>query len=779
MRRQTRELLTGSGAIASRLRHYAGQNRGQVEKLLSFGMGFLCSRAVVMGGLSPFGASYLAGVKSSQLFSAYLGCVVGYLLPGSGTGVIPSLTAVSLLLGVRWMLGAQNRLVERAAIPPVLAALALLASESLTFLFGRWTLYDFFMVLALCGLGAGASLFLKRTGELWERQEGLEDLSPMDLCCVVISLGLLVISLSHFSIGSYSVGRAMTSLLIMLIAYYGKAPMGCAAGTVAGACMIFAGTPYPYLIGSYSFGGLLSGCFSLLGKAGCACSFALVSLLGALVSAGGGEALFPVCEAFTAAGILLLLPKSAGTPVSALLAPKLADDAICAKDSVAMKLAFSSSTLAEISDTLDKVAKKLEGKNTGDVSVVYGQAADQVCRHCGLRLFCWETAFHETMTALNSLSPKLRRNRKVTAEDVPEYFAGKCCRLGQLLDSVNRNYTHFVAAESARQRIKEIREVSLEQLGGMVEMLQSLSEEVGDIAAFDLKTTAQIRHLLETKGIAYRHVTVSIDRFDRMTVEILLPGEVSFNRLNLLFRVDEVCGRVFDQPILSETNDSKKLTFYEKASMSVEFGVCQLPHENMEMCGDSYDYFLDGKGRAHLILSDGMGSGGEAAVDSAVTTGLLAKLVKAGFDYDAALKIVNCALIVKSGEESLSTIDIGCVDLYTGKAEFLKAGAAPTFLKKGGKAGRIETASLPAGILTGVEFQKTSLRMNRGDWMILVSDGVTATGVEWVLSEIELFAGKLSPRELARKIGEEAKRRNGGLSDDDVTVLVAKLHQSV
>lgn len=53
-----------------------------------------------------------------------------------------------------------------------------------------------------------------------------------------------------------------------------------------------------------------------------------------------------------------------------------------------------------------------------------------------------------------------------------------------------------------------------------------------------------------------------------------------------------------------------------------------------------------------------MGSGTAAAVDSNMTVSLIVKLIEAGVDYTAALKIVNSALLVKSGEESLSTVDI-------------------------------------------------------------------------------------------------------------------------
>ena len=58
-------------------------------------------------------------------------------------------------------------------------------------------------------------------------------------------------------------------------------------------------------------------------------------------------------------------------------------------------------------------------------------------------------------------------------------------------------------------------------------------------------------------------------------------------------------------------------------------------------------------GRTISVISDGMGTGGRAAVDGNMAVGILTKLVKAGLSLDCSLNIVNSALIIKSDEESL------------------------------------------------------------------------------------------------------------------------------
>ena len=83
---------------------------------------------------------------------------------------------------------------------------------------------------------------------------------------------------------------------------------------------------------------------------------------------------------------------------------------------------------------------------------------------------------------------------------------------------------------------------------------------------------------------------------------------------------------------------------------------------------------------------------------------------------DASLKIVNAALNGESGDESLATLDLCSVDLFTGEAEFCKAGAPVSFLRKGGEAFMVEAPSLPAGILREVRFSKLNERWRMGIW---------------------------------------------------------------
>ena len=168
-----------------------------------------------------------------------------------------------------------------------------------------------------------------------------------------------------------------------------------------------------------------------------------------------------------------------------------------------------------------------------------------------------------------------------------------------------------------------------------------------------------------------------------------------------------------------------------------------------------------------------MGTGGRAAVDSIMTVSFILRLIKAGFGFDAALKLINSALLVRTGDESLATIDIGCIDLYTGKTEFLKAGAAPSFVCRDGKVSEISGSSLPAGIIQGIRYERRTLRLREGDVIVMMSDGALSIAGDWIREELALAADQPAQK-IADRLANLALRGTHS-HPDDITVMAAKI----
>ena len=378
------------------------------------------------------------------------------------------------------------------------------------------------------------------------------------------------------------------------------------------------------------------------------------------------------------------------------------------------------------------------------------------------------------------MSDAVRKCRPVNLAEAPEEFTERCLRLERFEDSLSRHYTDFLSLLSAEKRVGEMRGVVSDQMEGLAGMLTELSEEFSTAMSYDIELAGRIAAALKELDMNADECSCVVDKFGRLTVEIRLLNtpEMPLNRARILQRIEEVCEREFEPPEINTCGRTYYITVTEKAVFTVDCGVTQFNQGKNQHCGDTCKYFYDGRGRLTVIVSDGMGSGGRAAVDSAMTAGLAGRLLKAGFGYDCTLRLVNSAMLYKSTDESLATLDISCIDLYSGKTEMLKAGAAPTIVRRNGRTGIAECKSLPAGILHEVGFDKAIVTLREDDILLMMSDGVCSEGTDWICAEVEAF-GDGGAKQLADRIATAARRRRRDGHDDDITVFAAIIEKAV
>ena len=66
------------------------------------------------------------------------------------------------------------------------------------------------------------------------------------------------------------------------------------------------------------------------------------------------------------------------------------------------------------------------------------------------------------------------------------------------------------------------------------------------------------------------------------------------------------------------------------------------------------------------------------------------------------MKILNSVMLLRNGDEwGYATVDLMCIDLFTGQTGFYKYGAAPSFIRTGKSVRRVKGISMAAGILAG------------------------------------------------------------------------------
>jgi stage II sporulation protein E len=763
--------------VASRLESKSGH--AVLNAAVSFGAGVLFSRAEVFGSSTPFGVAAVAAADVGDTFFVMIGAIVGYLLPYGGEFSSKYIAAALAVFVIRLILSGFKSLASHPATSPVIASVTLLLTGMAVVFNNGMHPYDIVICLAetlLCGC---AVLFLAVAVPLLKNPSKMWALDQQQRICVTISFCLLLLSISKLNIQGISLAHIIGILAVLIASRYGKEAGGSITGVAVGIILGFGDKSMMPMLANYGFGGLIAGVFAPLGRFGCAVAFILANTVSGLYLGSTNTVIIGLYEVLIATVLFMLIPEKFLCKFSVFFVTSHSDSSLeNLKTTVSTRLVSVADALEEVSHTVTQVSRKLHNINNEDISVVYHNASLQTCKKCNMKMFCWETAYNDTMGVCNDMTKQLKNEHQIVRSDVPEHFAKRCIKLNEFLSSVNKCYSEYQANDFEQQKSTQLRNVLAEQFGGISNLLKDLATEFSAFTRTEFGRTDRVRTAFASCGLETSESSCRIDSRGRMTLEAeIKPGHSRVSRNELVNELSHACGKVLSQPEITNEGELVHLKFYQKPQFTVKFGQAYLKKDGERLCGDAFDTFLDGSGQAVMILSDGMGSGGRAAVDSGLTIDLMSKLLRSGFGFDNATSIVNSAMMLKSGEESFSTLDIASIDIYTGEAGFLKAGAAPTYIKRGGIVECISQNSLPVGIIKGIQLEKDTVNLHDGDIIVMFSDGVLNGSASWLVKEIEDYHDE-NLNFFAGSIAKKAKELRNDEHGDDITVLVAKIEDN-
>lgn len=739
-------------------------------------LGFAMSRTTLWGGIAPLGAAYVSGLPMKYMFSGALGALLGYIFPPMTVSTFKYAAALLGVTAIRFIVSG----IKPAAKNPIWSAVI---SATVVAGVGVAAAGQAFLTKGVLGiseglLAGGSAYFIRRaTAVKWNKTAGL---TPEQTASSLIAVSLALTSVMQIELVSFSLGKILGVVLILFAARYGRAGAACISSAAISFSALVSGSD-SQTVAVICFAGLASGAISSLGKIVTAVSPAAVAAVWVLVSSASSPSVSLLVESAVAGVIFFFVPRTVSARIGGLLNPKvITPDTAGLRKTLTMRLGFASAALKGVSETVEDVSRCLALSKKPNFANVLHEVENDACRGCTFMLYCWEKNRKTTIDAILGLCEAIRTCRPLNLADVPDAFCEKCLRLERFEASLSRHYTDYLSAVSAEKRVAEMRGVMSDQMTGIADMLLELSEEFRTAQRYDIAMANRVAASLKEIDIRADECSCVVDKFGRITVEIKLceAPEMPLNRAKILDRIEETCEREFEPPEVTRSGRVYYITASEKAVFSVDCHCTQFNQGKNKLCGDTCRHFFDGRGRLIIILSDGMGSGGRAAVDSGLTSGLAERLLKAGFGYDCTLKLVNSAMLFKSSDESLATVDISCIDLFSGKTELLKAGAAPTLVRRNGRTGRAECKTLPAGILNEVGFDKATVSLKEDDILVMVSDGVTTDGTDWICAELEAWRGG-GAKQLSERIATAARRRRRDGHDDDITVFAAILEKAM
>lgn len=708
----------------------------------------------VYGGAAPFGLALVIGCPPSYCLAAALGTLA------AGLAFQPMLLGVKLAVAAVAAAAVRRLIDGRPGAGALAGCLTLTAAQVLQIVLAGGLFNPGQTVTVGC-----TALLAAVFGWAFAHFPARE---PRGVC---LWLAVATACLQRCAVGPLAPGLALAAGAGLCAAIGGTLEQTAVLSIALAAAITASGPTLAYAALAVALGSLAASCLCPGERGRCAGVFAAGCTAGALAAPDAVSVLPLAVSAGVGVVAALAVPGSVLHKIFPPPAPPVQTQGL---GGAARKLSAVADTLSDIADTVNAVCQRQLPPKGETFDFVVEQVARTTCQSCTRRSRCWVRGYATAMDGLYHLKPTLESKGRVEVEDLPGQLAG-CIHPADLCTAANHGYRLWRSRRQTRARAVTLRAALTEQYSALAGALAQLAGKLGQAGLPDPRREARVAQLFAELGLDALECSVTADLAGRLTANVTIcrtrftPDEVA----GLTDEMTRICRRDMDTPEITHCRTVTMLCFGEKPLFTVKFGAAAHAAGGQSVSGDALDQFCDTSGRAQMLLCDGMGTGRAAAVDGQMAAKLTAQLLRAGFAAESAARLVNVALGLKGAEqEAGATLDLLTVDLYTGRAGLFKAGAAPSFLVRGGVPRMLDGASLPMGVLDSLVGRSTTFALDAGDWVVLVSDGALADGSDWLMQQLQLCA-KLghTPKQAAETVADAAARR-AGAKQDDITVAV-------
>ena len=746
---------------------------GRCGVYLIFGFVMACGRVLDNG--APFGMAMVAcaGPGASGV-AALLGAALGYLSSGGLEWGIRYVAASVLVYTIGFVFH-ELRVYRQPFFMPAAAAAVMALTGFLSSLSATEPILPLAAALFLeTALAFGCSYFFREALVDALRSTEAEELRHSAALLILAACVLMVLSRIEL-FGAVSIGRFLALIFVMTSAMKGGMFTGAAVGTLMGLAMDVTHPGAPFYTMAYAFSGLLSGVFGKHGRFLFTLAFILSDALAVACAWNTEVYVSALFETFCASVIFMLLPASLLSHVGLLLQYM---EKGSGESGLRRFVARRVKNLSEAYGELFQVVQKnvAEPYNDENIARIFDRAADAVCVRCKYKNRCWNAEYMETLSAMNDATRAMTENGRLSPTDLPAHFRERCIGLPAFVAAVNSELRSLAYRRQLRARLAENKSVAWGQYTDIAQVLGQVADELGSINGADPLAERRLLRYLRSLDVD-AETAVYRDGGGRMRV-VIESGHLGplTKEPGYLEKLSQVVGVRLSQPETLQEGCSR-LTLLEAEPLAVSVGIAALKKRGEQISGDKGSYFKTDAGVLCVILSDGMGSGDDAARDSAQVVAILEKFLRSGVEPAVAMKILNSVLLLRGGDSwGYATVDLMCIDLFSGETCFYKYGAAPSYVKRGAAIRRVKGESLAAGLSTGEGLAPDMVRMELrpGDLALIASDGVLAEKEDGWLKEL-LSREEPDMKELARKVLKEAEKRYG--AGDDMTVLTVRVEE--
>jgi stage II sporulation protein E len=756
-------------------------------------LGFLLSRAFILENAMPFGTAFFGAALLNRCMPVpvFLSVVAG-MVSTVGLGASYKYIAMMGLIFFIVSLCGRKKTPTRYLVSIITSFSMLGISSLLIYFAGSYAPMDL-IIAGFEALAGGILVYISDYAfALFMDPDRDRPITREEAICVALITAIAVSGIGTFRVWHISVKTLVLAVVVMVGSYSGGAAVGSAAGALLGITSGIMSPRAAVMVGAFSFAGLLSGTFRELGRAGSILGFIIGSSVLNLYIGDGMAPVINMEEMLAASVVFIIVPGRVLENLSRIMEKEWGNSEqsvpyqVRASEYTSIRLKELSDVFRQLSATFNDVSFKEDFLGSASINRLYDGLCGRVCKKCSFYRACWERGFYITYRSVFELFNAAEEKGKAELKHMPPPLRNRCIKQDELLEAVNYLFDLFRINYKWQLKMEDCRNLVSQQLGGMAAVVANLAGEIDMKLSFNEKLEKSITNALSRQGIEISRVA-AIEKPGR-GLEIYLDKKPCYGCRECVKKVipavSAATGKRFGKPgyLCSIKNGVCSLKLLEVRKYNVMTGVCSAPRGDSQVNGDNYT-FTELKEHQYLIaLSDGMGTGAQASLESSTVINILEQLLEAGYDHDLAVRTINSIMMLKSPGDRFSTLDITIVDLYSGEARVIKIGAPPTYIKREDEVKVISSSSLPMGIVDSIDFHTKKLTVAEDDFIVMVTDGIADAyrdkeREDWVADVLRDTSNR-NPQEVARIIFEKAMEYYEGQAEDDMTVIVSRVWEN-
>ncbi len=759
-------------------------NIGKEEVLLLI-FGFLVSRVSISGRLAPFGIGFLSAYLLIRGNNIYLliSIILGYLSYGGIRSLDYALApAVIYLINVK-ISEIEKYPLARACLISSLVFLVLRLSSTL--LFRQFYIYDLFVLLF-----EGVLVFT--FAYIFSFSLPIENInnkgfSNEKMICTFITLSLVLSGLNNIWFFGLSLINILCMVIIVYFGYKEGVLIGVASGSVLGLITYLANPEMPFIVSILSIGGLLAGLFRDLGKGGSLLGFMLGNGIVSFYINRLGTSFIDYRELFIGSIFFLLMAQFAKIDLSKIFDYSKRIEGEYKKkkeDFIVKKLNHMSSLFIDMSKILNKAIEEDEAYSNIDIYNLVDGVSNKTCKNCKNFEQCWKNNYYTSYYKILNLIGIIELGND-NDESLLRYMKD-CDEAEELIENIKEYLLPVKHDQIWNKKLVEQKKLLVDQLHSFGSIVESLTEDIYTNPLFSEELRSLLINEIKDKRISINDLTVI--QLPEEDLEILVEMQNPITSTSEIEKIRNIISQaigfnISTDYILGNNTDSRNIKFKKENRFTTLTDVTTVANSENKVSGDSYSFGEIGNTNFTAIC-DGMGIGKKASRESSVAIELLEKLMEIKMDKTMIVRTINSFLRSKSKDEIFTTLDLGFIDLYTGKLQVIKNGSPSTFIKRKDRVDVINSKSLPIGILADVDSNIYEDYMKDGDILIMMSDGVLdcnksdENSVDW-MKRVIMGINSQNPKRITEEITNIAKFVSNNRPKDDMTIMATKIWRTI